>query len=364
MENLTLVKSKTMLRSHIKKTLSFTCSKELDTAGGGRQLGSKYTALTRSDFDMSVIERWQEIRCKNAPRRRCLHSSFIHKTHFYIFGGIDIGEGKMMDLQRINIENLDNPLWEEVQYSGAMPESLSGQSGVLAGSKFYLFGGENNKQDSTNNLYILDMESFKWEKRIFAEEEVPKIYAQTSNYYPKTNTIVNFGGFIKGEYKNCLFIYSIETNEWTRLEYTQDEQKVPCGRINHSSVLAHDALFVYAGQDSDGSNLSDLWKFDLNTKLWEKIAPKNSEHDTPPARSGHSCVFHEPSNSIYIFAGKISSIQERNDFWKYDIEKNNFFLIHDTLLEQHINETDNMNQTNLSQSPKKYSKILIFMLRV
>lgn len=73
----------------------------------------KYTALSRNDFDMKVIDNWCEIRTKMQPKRRTFHSSFVYKEYFYIYGGVDIMSGKLNDFCRINLTGVI-PQWEEI----------------------------------------------------------------------------------------------------------------------------------------------------------------------------------------------------------------------------------------------------------
>ena len=80
----------------------------------------KYTALTRSDFSMSIIENWNEIIAYNQPKRRSFHSSFIYKDFFYVYGGLDIITGKLNDISRLNLLDSE-PKWENLNPSGVTP---------------------------------------------------------------------------------------------------------------------------------------------------------------------------------------------------------------------------------------------------
>jgi hypothetical protein len=134
---------------------------------------SRYTPLTRSDFDLNVIHKWRELITKSAPKRRCRHLSFIYNDELYIFGGMDINEGKADDLYKINLTKIENePIWVKIDSLGALPEPLAYQSGVLCDDNFYMFGGENNNNTATNNLYIYDIPNNKWEKRIFGVKNI------------------------------------------------------------------------------------------------------------------------------------------------------------------------------------------------
>lgn len=73
----------------------------------------KYTPLSRTDFNLQVVDQWQEIRPKNPPKRRSFHSSFVYKDYLYIYGGLDILTGKLNDMLKLNLQS-ENPEWVEV----------------------------------------------------------------------------------------------------------------------------------------------------------------------------------------------------------------------------------------------------------
>ena len=75
--------------------------------------------LSRTDFNMNIINNWIEVRASNSPRRRSFHTSFLYKEYLYIFGGKDISEGKLNDMWRVNI-NEEKPHWEEVKADKAL----------------------------------------------------------------------------------------------------------------------------------------------------------------------------------------------------------------------------------------------------
>ena len=103
-----------------------------------------------------------------------------------------------------------------------------------------------------------------------------------------------------------------------------------------------------------------MWRFNLFSQIWEKIKLTG---EVPKGRSGHTMTCFE--NNLYIFGGKVGDLQERNEFWKFDVESNCFSLIHDTMLEQH---SDSQNDISINKdisikkvkSKKFFSQFLIF----
>jgi N-acetylneuraminic acid mutarotase len=291
---------------------------------------SRYTPLTRTDFDINIVDKWSEIKASNTPKRRCNHTSFIYKDQLYVIGGRDINKGKIADSFNIDLKTLNTePKWEKLIFNvGNPPEATANHAGDVVENHYYLFGGENIYNQATNNLYIFDIENEQWERRPFNEADIPAMIGHTANYYPTSKLFVVFGGFQRGIYSNSIYIY--DNTKWTKVEYREGE-KVPKGRIFHTATLVGDSLYVYGGETLDGSFMNDLWRYDLARSCWEEISIKG---EVPKGRSGHSCVHYK--GSLYIFGGKVGNIQEKNELWKYDISKNAFTLLHDTLLEQNI----------------------------
>jgi hypothetical protein len=73
-----------------------------------------------------------------------------------------------------------------------------------------------------------------------------------------------------------------------------------------------------------------MWMFSLTNKNWTEIIFKS--HDIPSARSGHSFV--SSRDMFYVFGGKCGILKETNELWRFDPQRKEFNLIHDTLLEQ------------------------------
>ncbi len=321
---------------------------------------SRYVSLFRQDFDIQNLDNWSEFICQKSPKRRCYHVSFIYKDYLYIFAGMDINEGKMNDIFRVNLNvNSESFLkWEEVVVSNRINcnvSELSNLQGALdeENGKFYFFGGENIYLRYPNDLCIYDIEKREFTKKMFDENIIHGMTGHTLNYHQETHSLVVFGGFAKGSYSNVIYTYDIESNTWLKNDpndnndsnLVDDDRKInklkyPCGRMLHTAIILNDYLYIFGGKTGDGIYLNDFWRFSLFSKHWEKV---NVEGEIPKGRSGHTMISQD--NIIYIFGGKVGDLLERNEFWKYDLNSKNFNIIHDTMLEQHM---DNQIDPNIA----------------
>ena len=319
-----------------------------------------YKTLNRQDFDLNVKNYWCEYRIKHPPIRRTNHVGFLFEDYYYIFGGRDINRKKMNDMYRFNLNLKDNQQesqqdtkkdteqkWELVENTGDIPEPLAEHKGVLFNSYFYLFGGVNQSEEVSNNLYIYSIKDRQWIKNEYPENVVPPRTGHSMSLVG--DKIVVFGGFDKGIFSNSIYIYDINEDSWdndekkegdnellkegqeTYEENTVDESIIkPDPRINHSQITVNTSILIYGGVDKDGKYFDDMWTYDLVTKYWKKIAING---EIPKARQGHSALLID-NDQMLIFGGKIGNIFEINEFWKFDLNTKRFSIIQGTLLQR------------------------------
>ena len=296
---------------------------------------------------LSEAKNWSEKRVINPPKRRSFHTSCVYDDHLYIFGGKDITEGKLGDIMKLNLLEKDSE-WTMVNpEKGKKLEALAYHTGTLIGDEYYIIGGNNAFLRQSPNIYIYNLKEntlskIKMEKNDKNENIVYNLSMHSANYYQAKNEIILFGGYSDGNLLNKIFRFNLRNRD-TRLQKLQNEENVPEPRISHVSFIFGDFLYIFGGSVEDGNLLNDLWKLDLNNFSWEKIIENNKFNDNdlmvPSPRSGHALLHINPEdNFVYIFGGKIGNFQEANDLWKYDINSNEFKLIHDTILEQYSSE--------------------------
>ena len=327
------------------------------------------------------LKKWIEQRTLTPPKRRSFHTSCIYNDYLYIFGGKDITEGKLSDIIKINLKNENKPKWEEViPLNYKKLEPLAYHTGTLVGSKYYIIGGNDKFIRQSAFIYIFDLETNILDQiKIEKNEDICHLSMHTADYYKEKNEIILFGGYSEGEILNTIYRFNIETKEINKIENSGDINNTPLPRTGHASFIYGNNLYIFGGSIKDGTLLNDFWKLNLESMVWEKILPKNNNENNnnnnepvnennndnnnennnnennnnensnnennssnndllllPSPRSGHSIIL--INNEAYIFGGKIGNFQESNDLWKYNINSNEFTLMHDTMLEQFTDE--------------------------
>jgi len=113
-------------------------------------------------LDLKTLK-WKKIECKGQsnikPRER--HSAVIFENKMIVFGG-HINEEFLNDVAELN---LDTMTWSKKNCLGDLPEGLRSHTAVVDNvrRKMLVFGGKNSAE-CTNNLYELDLDTYKWTK--------------------------------------------------------------------------------------------------------------------------------------------------------------------------------------------------------
>lgn len=123
----------------------------------------KLTPLSRTDFDQEIINKWHEVRVGQPPKRRGFNTHFIYQEYLYIIGGKDITEGKINDIDKINLK-ATKPIWEKVTPRGVKLTLLSNHSGNEINGKYYIIGGESLDLRQMNSVFVYNIEDNKLER--------------------------------------------------------------------------------------------------------------------------------------------------------------------------------------------------------
>jgi Kelch motif len=96
---------------------------------------------------------------------------------YYIYGGRDLSNGALSSIWCADISSISKIqsgqlqtdsngwLWQEVQTSGPKtPGKISNHTSVVHNDKMYVYGGCKNSGDCNENMYRLDLKTFRWEQ--------------------------------------------------------------------------------------------------------------------------------------------------------------------------------------------------------
>ncbi|RHZ77847.1 hypothetical protein Glove_170g9 [Diversispora epigaea] len=163
--------------------------------------------------------------------------------------------------------------------TGDIPPPLVGSSTTVIGTHLYLFAGRLvSSRRMTNELYVLDLNTFVWTKIQDNDQRTPKArYFHSANQYK--NSILVFGGMGYSRTSNdglCVLddvsIFDLETYTWKHPEIISSNF-APRPRYAHLAAVTANKLAVVGGQDMSNSYIEEINVLDLDEMTWTSSRP-------------------------------------------------------------------------------------------
>ncbi|CAI2364122.1 unnamed protein product [Moneuplotes crassus] len=284
----------------------------------------KYGDDREQDFDEEESNKnWSEYRVSGkAPTRRGYHASFIHDNYLYVHGGHDIREGTLDTMHRIHLEPSSNDNeWEQISQRGMQkPGCISYHTLTRHGDQAFLFGGSDLGIDNSK-MFSFDIENCEWKviSDLSNETGDQPITRDEHSAVLWNDTIVIFGGNVKGFKSNDVWFYHVNENKWEEVKADNS----PPERSNHAYTISGDKMYIFGGKDIENNKLKDLWCFDCNSKSWTEVDAKGD--DLPICRSGASLVSYK--NYLLLFGGIFELTKELGDLYAFDTNGSKWFTI-------------------------------------
>ncbi|OMJ70696.1 hypothetical protein SteCoe_31256 [Stentor coeruleus] len=239
---------------------------------------------------------WEDITSPSILNSRTYTKTFIHGNYLYLVFGWDVYmTTDAISIIRLNIES-QSPKWEVfIENSDYARDSF----GLATVSEYvYIFAGYSSaNNENLNSIIYIDLVL----KDIF---EVTSNYLSPENRYSGSLSIVNgefylFGGKTKNKLLNDLWIYNVESFQWSK---KNNLGFFPSARFLHAADSQGDAIIIWGGEDSSGLK-NDLFIFNALTNYWGELIPRSSE--IPSAAKGACLVSQIPL--IFLYGGLTSS---------------------------------------------------------
>ncbi|MGK3982892.1 kelch repeat-containing protein [Sorangium sp. So ce136] len=155
----------------------------------------------------------------------------------------------------------------------------------------------------------------------------PLVHAEGWNallvYGGYTNDAVNgTGTFTPENYLGDLWMFDLDTETWDQLVF--DEAGGP-GHRDNAKLIAdehNDGIWLFGGSQFDGTTLSDLWYFDLDTGTWTRVDTAMTG-PAPAPRFGQFYFTRKTATAyeLYLFGGATAEFAPvlLNDMWRLTI---------------------------------------------
>ncbi len=189
-------------------------------------------------------------------------------------------------------------IWKFPQIQGNPPQSRYGHSAIRYQNSMIIFAGEDNETNITlNDVHILNLESWTWEKPQVSGEIPPSRSFHTAVL--NKEQMVVWGGYeeqIEGGYlchDTAVYILELKTWHWSQVI---PDGTPPVARSHHSAALFKDKLFIDGGSYDIYFSYNDLHLLDLTTMSWLRLEATSS----PGSASGGLIV---RDNTLIKFLG-------------------------------------------------------------
>lgn len=259
-------------------------------------------------FD-SVTRSWCKIKTNGTlPEQLASHAGCYFRDHLIVYGGTGVPFGQS-STNKIHCCDLRTGTWQWLRPQNTdenqMPTDQYGQAIVVDKESGYLYavGG------TTGFRYTIDVYKFNlftrrwsllWKRSDSDFEQFPQ-ERYRHEIVLHDNQIFVFGG---GTASNCygfkyIPVFDLSTNKWIKLKSNPSNSSaaIPDARKCHGCVkTSTNQVYIMGGFDGDRI-LDDIWKFDLNTYCWEKIAV-----DMPSKLYFHGITI-SPAGRATIFGG-------------------------------------------------------------
>ncbi|MCD6383804.1 MAG: hypothetical protein J7L88_05025, partial [Thermoplasmata archaeon] len=190
--------------------------------------------------------------------------------------------------------------------------------------KIFVYGGFGEYQIKYSDLWEFDMMSKSW-KRLLSSSNIPLRYDGAMVYYKKDNCLFLLAGKdYNGE--NVTDFYKLDLYTLTYTQLTVPESFLP--RFGHSMAIDEDrgVIYVMGGRNRVYGRLSEFWKYEISTGTWTSIdLPSYFEY-----QEGGTIFYRSDVSAVYLWGGRVSSSSYTNKMCCYYTTNHTWALINGT----------------------------------
>eukprot|EP00475_Leptophrys_vorax_P014112 TRINITY_DN20499_c0_g1_i1.p1 TRINITY_DN20499_c0_g1~~TRINITY_DN20499_c0_g1_i1.p1 ORF type:complete len:385 (-),score=72.59 TRINITY_DN20499_c0_g1_i1:66-1220(-) len=202
-----------------------------------------------------------------------------------------------------------------------VPGPLSGHSMVCYERKIYLFGGQGNDGRPTNDLFVLDLKTFKWSKPQTSGRAPSARSSHGANVdYASGKMFITcgLGSTVKGDVHE----FDFKNYHWRKLDLQGD---VIAPRYGHSSVIFQDKIYLFGGAGSKSFS-QDLYAIDINGNSCEKLRYFGR---WPSPRYKHAVAVIPFTTELMLFGGAEKMNYQLSDLYLFNFSTNRWSLLQD-----------------------------------
>ncbi len=184
--------------------------------------------------------------------------------------------------------------WSEVHAkSDKGPSSRYGHSAVIHDQKIYMYGGTMRSGHTSRELWALDLDLLSWER----VETKPGQCLGVADYHNRGSGHHRGSGSSHGNSKLCGPVHS----------------------MGHTAVVISNRMVVIFGHSPKYGYLSTVQEYHFGNEEWSIVPTRGYRVH---GGFGHSSVFDEASNLIYVYGGYVSTMSTTaaisNELYSFD----------------------------------------------
>ncbi|CAK9192802.1 unnamed protein product [Sphagnum troendelagicum] len=226
-------------------------------------------------------------------------------------------------------ENVNEHLvWTAVHPHGKKPEPRSYHAATIVGRKMLVTGG-NIASGSTNDVQILHLGKMMWSGIVEAgpstptQGGMPKSVRRQRLPACKGHSMISWGKtvlLVAGDMdpigdQTEVWSFDLQTRLWTKIAA---KGEIPAARSGQSVTRAGSILIMFGGEDSKGHKMNDLHILDLKSLMWLPLHTTSCRGTGPSPRSKHVAAMYD-DRFLLIFGGASKS-KPLNDIYALDFE--------------------------------------------
>lgn len=215
------------------------------------------------------------------------HAAVTWNGNVMLVGGhkrSDKKVGKVKDFDDLAVLSLDTVTkkWSKVETSVEEgleigPTQRGSHSGVIIGSKLYVFGGEDPNRKPLDELWTLDLTTWTWDKPTVSGDPPCPRSSHTAVTHRGRYMIIFGGGSVSNCY-NDLVVLDTQTLSWLRPE---TDGPLPPIRAGHASAVLGSLMYLVGG-GNNAKGCADMYSLDLSNLGSENPLKWTLIGNTPP----------------------------------------------------------------------------------
>ncbi len=211
--------------------------------------------------------------------------------------------------------HFDRLTWNDLSDTDVLPDERHSEGYCVFNERLYIYGGR-GKTGRMNDLWQFDCEEHKWSCLSKCDaRNGPIIRSGCLLQHDGHNSLFVGFGFDTQPTAHCdMYRFDLTTHEWSG-PLVSAENRSPPARINFSSWLYDECIWIFGGSPDGYTCYEDIWKFNTMTYKWTKI---KTEGYGPPGCQWCSCKLWKQSKVIF-FGGHLSDGMNANTFHMLDL---------------------------------------------